>query len=120
LLRSLTGRDAGAPIDGHFFETYCASEIVKYLRSMQLNAQLFYYRTRSGLEIDFLLQTSKGILAVEVKKRETVSEADIRSMQRIERALGTRWLGGLVLYRGRELYEIESGYWAVPTYRFFG
>ncbi|NBB79623.1 MAG: DUF4143 domain-containing protein [Verrucomicrobia bacterium] len=120
LLRSLTGRDASAPVDGHFFESYCAAEIVKYLRSLQLNAQVFYYRTRSGLEIDFLLQTSKGILALEVKMREAVSGADIRSMRRIERELGTRWLGGLVLYRGREVYEIEPGYWAVPTYRFFG
>lgn len=119
LLRSLTGRDASAPIDGHFFESYCAAEIVKYLRSLQLNAQVYYYRTRSGLEIDFLLQTSKGILTLEVKMREAVSGADIRSMRRIERELGTRWLGGLVLYRGREVYEIEPGYWAVPTYRFF-
>lgn len=120
LLRSLTGRDASAPIDGHFFESYCAAEIVKYLRCLQLNAQVFYYRTRSGLEIDFLLQTSKGILTVEVKMREAVSKADIRPMQRVARELGSRWLGGLVLYRGRELYEIEPGYWAVPTYRFFG
>ena len=120
LLRSLTGRDSDAPIDGHFFESYCAAEIVKYLRSLQLNARVFYYRTRSGLEIDFLLQTSKGILALEVKKREAVTAADIRSMKRIEKELGQRWLGGLVLYRGREIYEIEPGYWAVPAYRLFG
>lgn len=120
LLRSLTGREADAPIDGHFFESYCAAEIVKYMRTLQSKAQVFYYRTRSGPEVDFLLQTSKGILALEVKKRESVSEADIRSMKRIEPTLRRRWLGGLVLYRGRELYEIERGYWALPTYRLFG
>lgn len=120
LLRSLTGREAGAPIDGHFFETYCAAEIVKYLHSLQLNAQIFYYRTRSGLEVDFLLRTSEGILALEVKQRASVTPSDVRSMKRIEKELGRRWLGGLVLYRGREVDEIEPGYWAVPTYRLFG
>ncbi|MFP4166952.1 MAG: ATP-binding protein [Opitutales bacterium] len=120
LLRSLTGRDPDAPMDGHFFESYCAAEIVKYLRGLQLNARLFYYRTRSGLEIDFLLQTSRGILALEVKKRETVSVVDTRSMKRVGKELGDRWLGGLVLYRGREVYQIEPGYWAVPAYRLFG
>jgi predicted AAA+ superfamily ATPase len=120
LLRSLTGRDAEAPMDGHFFESYCAAEIVKYLRSLQLNAELFYYRTRSGLEVDFLLQTSRGILAFEVKGRESVAGSDLRSMRQIAKELGERWLGGLVLYRGREIYEMEPGFWAVPSYRFFG
>lgn len=119
LLRSLAGREADAPVDGHFFESYCAAELMKYLRSFQLNAQLFYYRTRSGLEIDFLLQTSRGILGLEVKGRESVVGSDLRSMKRVAAELGGRWLGGVVLYRGRELYEVEPGFWAVPTYRFF-
>ncbi len=120
LLRSLIGRDADAPMDGHFFESYCAAEIAKYVRSLELNAQLFYYRTRSGLEIDFLLQTSRGILALEVKGRESVAGPDLRSMKRVAGELGERWMGGLVLYRGRKIYEIEPGFWAVPTYRLFG
>lgn len=120
LLRSLTGRGPDAPIDGHFFESYCAAEIVKYLRSMQSNAEVFYYRTRSGLEVDFLLQTSRGVLALEVKGRESVTASDLRSMKRVSKELGDRWLGGLVLYRGWEIYELEPGFWAVPTYRLFG
>lgn len=120
LLRSLTGREAEAPVDGHFYESYCAAEIVKYLRSLQLHAELFYYRTRSGLEVDFLLQTSRGILAIEVKGRDSVAGSDLRPMKRVAKELGERWLGGLVLYRGREIYELEPGFWAIPSYRFFG
>lgn len=120
LLRSLTGREPEAPVDGHFFETYVAAEIMKYLRTMQLNVQAFYYRTRSGLEVDFLLQTPSGILGLEVKGRSQVSGADIRSMKRVAEALGDRWLGGLVVYKGREILEIEDGFWGVPSYRLFG
>lgn len=120
LLRSGTGREPQAPLDGHLFETYCASEIMKVLRTLQVPADLFYYRTRSGLEIDFLLQTPNGILTIEVKNREQVSRSDLRSMKRVACELGDRWLGGLVLYRGREVVEMEPGFWAVPSWRFFG
>jgi predicted AAA+ superfamily ATPase len=120
LLRSMTGRSADAPVDGHFYETYCASELMKSLRTLQSPADLFYYRTRSGLEVDFLLKTSKGILGLEVKGRDSVRSSDIRPMKRIADELGDRWLGGAVLYRGDELRELETGFWAVPSWRFFG
>lgn len=119
LLRSLTGRAADAPIDGHFFETYVASELVKWLRTLQSDAQLFYYRTRSGLEVDFLLEVPQGLLGIEVKGRDTVSARDISGMKRLAAKLGHRWLGGLVLHRGARLEELEPGYWAVPSCRLF-
>ncbi len=119
LLRSLTGRGPDAPPDGHLFETYVAGELAKLLRTKQLDAQLFYYRTRSGLEVDFLLQTARGVLALEVKSRERVTGADTRPMRRIAAALGEKWLGGLVVYRGNKIEDLGDGYWAVPSCRLF-
>lgn len=119
LLRSLTGRTADAPMDGHFFETYVAAELIKWLRTSLSDAQLFYYRTRSGLEVDFLLQGPHGLLGLEVKGRETVGIKDLTGMRRLAAKLGKRWLGGLVVYGGDRLEEVEPGYWAVPAYRLF-
>ncbi|MBK1617382.1 hypothetical protein CKO42_02710 [Lamprobacter modestohalophilus] len=120
LLRSLIGRSTDAPMDGHFFETYVAAELIKWLRTLQSDTQLFYYRTRSGLEVDFLLQTMTGFLGLEVKSRKTVSATDLGGMKRLAAKLGERWLGGLVVYCGDQLGEIEPGYWAVPSHRLFG
>ena len=119
LLRSLIGLSPDSPIDGHFYENYVAAEILKWIRTRQADIQIFYYRTRSGLEIDFLLQTSHGLLAIEVKAREKVERSDFSAMKRLAEKLGKRWLGGLVLYRGTRVYEVEPGCWAVPTWRFF-
>ena len=119
LLRSLAGLTPDAPVDGHFFETYVAGELNKLLRTRQLNTQLFYYRTRSGLEVDFLLQTSRGVLALEVKNREKVSVADTHAMLRIASALGDEWLGGLVVYCGNRIEPLGNGFWAVPSSRLF-
>lgn len=119
LLRSLTGRTSDAPMDGHFYESYVASELIKWVRTLQTDAQLFYYRTRSGLEVDFLVQTVHGLLGIEVKGRGTVGKADTASMKRLADKLGERWLGGLVVYQGERLEELEPGYWAVPSFRLF-
>jgi predicted AAA+ superfamily ATPase len=120
LLRLLTGRVQDAPMDGHFFESYVASELLKLMRTLQTDAQLFYYRTRSGLEVDFLVQPPHGLLAIEVKGRDAVGRTDIASMKRLADKLGKRWLGGLVVYQGDRLEELESGCWAVPSYRLLG
>lgn len=119
LLRSLTGRAPDAPMDGHLFETYVAGEIMKYLRTNQVDVQMFYYRTRSGLEVDFLLQTPRGLLGLEVKGRDRVTRSDLGPMKRLAGELGERWLGGLVVYRGEKIEELSPGFWAVPSFRLF-
>ena len=119
LLRSLAGLSPDAPMDGHFYESYVAAELLKWIRTQQADAQLFYYRTRSGLEVDFLLQTPRGLLAIEVKGRTKVERSDFSTMKRLAEKLGKRWLGGMVLYRGDRIDEVEPGYWAVPSWRLF-
>ncbi len=119
LLRSLTGRSPNAPIDGHLFETYVGAELMKLIRTKQLRAELFYYRTRSGLEVDFLLQTEKGLIGVEVKSRSRVDSSDLSPMMRVAKALEDRWLGGMVVYRGTELFQMNETCWAVPSHRLF-
>lgn len=119
LCRSLTGRTPDAPVDGHLFETYIAGELIKLLRTKQLDAQLFYYRTRSGMEVDFLLQTPGGILAVEVKNRKQVDGTDTGAMKAVASALGKRWRGGFVVYRGNRIEELSDSIWAIPSVRLF-
>ncbi len=120
LLRSLSGLTPDAPVDGHLFETYVAAELMKLVRTLSLDAQCFYYRTRSGAEVDFLVQTPRGILTMEVKNRRDVTVRDIRSMKPLAIALGARWMGGMVLYRGTSIKPLTPGFWGVPTWRLFG
>lgn len=120
LLRSLTGRAPDAPLDGHLFENHVAAELYKWIQTLKSDAQMYYYRTRSGLEVDFLLKTSRGLLGLEVKSRTTVGRSDLSGMKRLAAKLGDTWLGGVVVYRGDRLEEIEPSFWAMPSYRLFG
>jgi len=61
---------------------------MKYLGSSKANARLSFYRTRSGMEIDFCIETSQGIFVIEAKNRDAVVRSDFTSMTRLSTATG--------------------------------
>ncbi len=109
------------PLTGSLFEQLVVTECLKWMSTMASDAKLFYYRTRSGLEVDLLIQTPLGILGIEVKNRETASRTDARSLKSVAASLGDEWLGGLVVYRGGALRPLiaEERIWSVPAHRLF-
>ncbi|MEW6219937.1 MAG: ATP-binding protein [Thermodesulfobacteriota bacterium] len=119
LLRSLSGQLEG--LTGSLYETMVVGEILKWVRTARKRAELFFYRTRSGLEVDLLVEQPSGILAVEVKGRAVVTATDVRPMQELAARLGRRWLGGLVVYRGKSLQQVAApDIWAMPSHRLLG
>ena len=118
LVRHLSG--IGFDIDhGQLYENYVASEINKYIRTNRLDVKLSFYRTRSGMEIDFILESVFGIIAIEVKNRSSVSKSDFTNMKRLSEVLGYEWCGGIVAYRGNKIEKFSDNMWAIPSYRLF-
>jgi len=118
LLRNLTGM-RGEPT-GSVYETMVVGEIIKWIKTMRRSIESYFYRTRSGLEVDLLLVTQKGIIGVEVKMRSSVAATDWRALKDIAERLGGDWLGGLVVYRGNQIKKVgEPEIWAVPSRRLF-
>ena len=116
LLRHLSGLGS-VPDTGSLYENYLAAELMKYIRTMRLDLKLYFYLTRSGMEVDFLLESTAGVLGIEVKNRDDVVKSDFSRLKALGQALGEAWLGGLVVYRGNTLYQQEPGFWAVPSTR---
>jgi predicted AAA+ superfamily ATPase len=118
IMRRLTGF-RGDPT-GDLYETYVVGELFKWIKTVQWAGELTFYRTRSGLEVDLLLETQQGIIGMEIKSRESVTGADLRPLRDVATRLGSQWLGGIVIYRGREIRKIaEPLIWAVPSRRLF-
>jgi predicted AAA+ superfamily ATPase len=118
ILRQLTGY-RGEPT-GDLFETFVVGELFKWMKTVQRADSLYFYRTRSGLEVDLLLETNMGIIGMEIKSRETVTRSDTRPLRDVAAGLGSEWRGGIVIYRGNEIRKIaEPSIWAVPSRRLF-
>jgi predicted AAA+ superfamily ATPase len=119
VMRQLAGFQGEATDE--IFETMVVAEIHKWVRSTGAPCELYFYRTRSGMEVDLLIETPRGIVGVEIKNRETVDAADCRSMREVAAALGDEWAGGLCVHRGKTIERLgDPALWAVPSFRLFG
>ena len=70
----LKGVPAGAAL-----EHYILMELIAYRSISESEFNLHYWRTHSGLEVDFIL--GEGEVAIEVKISENISKTDLHGMQ---------------------------------------
>jgi len=64
-------RDKGA-----LFENFIISELIKQNSYTDKNYHFYYWRTRSGSEMDFILENNDGIIGLEIKyKRKSANKA---------------------------------------------
>ena len=118
IVRSLSG--FRGDLSGEIYETMVVSEIIKWMKTVQRQEEIYFYRTRSGLEVDILLLTEKGIIGMEIKARTAVASTDLRAMREVAKGLGKEWRGGFVIYLGNTIQKVgEPNVWAVPSRRLF-
>lgn len=116
IMRSLSG--IYGTLTGEIYETMVVTEIYKWINTMKLDCEIFYYRTRSGLEVDLLIETDKGIIGIEIKMRNELSSVDVKALRALAEKLGKQWIGGIVVYRGNVIKKIaDEKIWAIPSWR---
>lgn len=100
---------------GHMIENFVATELLKQLANGDTKAELYYYGTSDGKEIDFVLEKPDGrVLAIEVKKSEKVSSDDFKMIRQFALIAEDDFIGGIVLYAGHDIAPFGNNLWAVP------
>ncbi len=104
---------------GELFENFVVAEIYKWVHSMAEDVRLWFYRTRSGMEVDLLLETPHGFIGCEIKSRANAAGKDLRPLRDLARQLGAAWLCGMVITRGNQVEELdtEAHLWSMPVHR---
>ena len=67
---------------------------------------LFFWRTKSGREVDFVLYGPEGFWALEVKNTRTIHPGDLNSLRAFKQDYPEAEV--CLLYRGDERVEIEG------------
>lgn len=118
IVRHLSG--FRSELSGEVYETMVVGEVFKWIRTLQRDVGVYFYRTRHGLEMDLLLETESGMIGLEVKSAESLGSVDIRPMKEIAAGLAKDWRGGVVAYRGNEIRKLsDPEIWAIPSHRLF-
>lgn len=100
---------------GHILENFIATELTKLLTFSNIKAQLFHFRTSDQKEVDFILEKSDGsIFAIEVKRNEDVNGSDFKGIQELAQLAPKEFIGGIVLYSGKQVVPFGKNLWAVP------
>jgi predicted AAA+ superfamily ATPase len=100
---------------GHVLENYIATELTKLLTFSDTKAKLLHFRTSDGKEVDFVLERQDGsVFAIEVKKSESVNLQDFKGIHELAELTSKEFIGGVVLYSGKEVVPFGKNLWAVP------
>jgi predicted AAA+ superfamily ATPase len=115
VFRSLRPRgplDRPEEIEGAALEGLVAQHLRAWLAYRNNASELFFWRTRSGAEVDFVLYGADAFCAIEVKNTASLRPEDLRALA----AFGSDYPEAdlLLLYRG-ERRERRGRTWVLPV-----
>jgi predicted AAA+ superfamily ATPase len=97
--------DGRGGFDGPALEGLVAQHLRAWVAYGNRDAKIYYWRTRSGVEVDFILYGDAGFWAVEVKNTSRVRPEDLGGLKSF--AADYPECEPLLLYRGRERLEVD-------------
>lgn len=118
LICALAGfKDANSIPDRFYaqlFENFVFQNL--YSLSINLGGRLYYFRTLGGkeIEVDFLLEIEKRIIAIEVKYKSKISFSDANSLLKLGKILDNDVIGKIIIYAGDKIDKLPGNISLVP------
>lgn len=100
---------------GAFFETLIYHHLRVLARLMSPAGKLYFWRTNSGSEVDFVFEHGRRLLAIEVKHTSHPRYGDASGL-RVFLEEHPHTVGGLLLHTGREIRMLDKNIIAVPWF----
>ena len=79
--------------------------------------EVLYWRTATGVEVDFVIETPNRLLPIEIKASARVSPADARGIETFLDDYPDLTDGGLLLYGGKEAFQLTRRVLAAPWWQ---
>ena len=108
---------AGTETTGAHFENLILSDLLAWRDSQSPRPEVLYWRTASGMEVDFVVEASDRLLAIEAKTTTNPGYADTQGLRLFRDEYGERCAGGILLHTGAETQWMAEGILAAPWWR---
>lgn len=97
--------DSEAEIDGPALETLVLQHLRAMLDEVDPSARIYYWRTTTGLEVDFVIYSRSCFVALEVKRKRQITAHDLRGMNAFAAAYPQA--RRIMLYGGDRMQSIQ-------------
>lgn len=114
-LRSLSLMDAPQEIQGGSLEGLVLQHLIAWCDYSKGKHQISYWRTKAGLEVDFIIYGEGVFWAIEVKNNSKISTKDVRGLLHFKEDYPE--CKTLLLYRGKDRI-VENGVLCIPCDEF--
>lgn len=98
--------DSPAEIEGMALEGLIAQHLRAWASYRSVPAQLYYWRTKSGSEVDFVVYGADVFVAIEVKRSRNVHHTDLRALKAFQEDYPQA--ATCLLYMGQEEIRINN------------
>ena len=105
---------ASGPMGGAIMETAVLSEIVKTLTHRGIDPQVYFWRTLSGTEVDFVVEAAGRLVPIEVKLSATPRPAMAAAVMTFQGDMESAAMQGYVVHPGDMRLPLGSGVTALP------
>ena len=105
---------ASGPMGGAIMETAVLSEIFKTLTHRGIDPQIYFWRTLAGTEVDFVVEATTGLVAIEVKLSATPRPAMAAAIKTFQGDMKSAAMHGYVVHPGDIHLPLGPGVTALP------
>jgi predicted AAA+ superfamily ATPase len=107
-------------IFGPLLENFVVVELMKQAAWSDVSPDIYHFRSQTGQEVDVVLQARDGAcVGIEVKTSQAVGAGDFKGLRALADLLGPRFIGGVILYSGKETVPFAGNMHAVPVEELF-
>lgn len=103
--------------EGEHLENVVLHDLLAWRDARLERVELSYWRTASGEEVDLVVESSAGLLPIEIKAAARPRLADAAHLRAFRKEYGERALPGLLLHTGSTLDWLAPGILAAPWWR---
>ena len=105
-------------LSGHEFESAIISEIYKQANMVNTDLSFYHFRTVDGREVDLLIETEKGYIAIEIKQSQKVRSVDAKHLRNLEDILDKPILHRFVISNDMNSRELKGNVTAISAVQF--
>ena len=96
------------PLRGNLFENFVIIEFLKNRFNQAEASNLYFYRDRTGNEIDLIIQKTFSLIPVEIKSTATVNLDFCRGLNMFKKLFGKEIEKTFIIYNGYEKYTYNQ------------